>query len=293
MEGYLLKDERYHSRLSGVVSESIRSKRIVQVGCGAGSLAATCLARSGVGSFGLVDPDIVAIENLCRTAYNTDQVGMSKVEALANLMRLANPSVDVSTLACDVTELEDSAVVDLMTGADLLIAGTDSLEAQALLNVWSLRFRVPTVFIGIHSGGTGGRVIWSVPGKTACYRCLSRARYESARDAVDLAGENGSIFDAVFVDMVAMRVAMAILDRGEASRLGRFFEAMQWRTEVVVRNHLDHAYTQILRAGLKELVPKNLLQIQGELDQALQCSLDTLWLPTESDPECPDCLAWA
>ncbi|HPT10001.1 MAG TPA: ThiF family adenylyltransferase, partial [Bacteroidales bacterium] len=64
-------------------------KRVGIAGCGGlGSNCAIALARVGMGTLVIVDFDRLSLSNLNRQYYFRDQVGMKKVEALAdNILR--------------------------------------------------------------------------------------------------------------------------------------------------------------------------------------------------------------
>ena len=167
--------QRYTARLQGIVSEGFHGKTITVVGLGAGSYAAEKLARFSPATIRICDFDLVEIENLARTAYTIDDVGMYKADALEKRLKLVNPFVKIEVFK---TSLDAADHGELFKDADLIVAGTDQFQAQALLNEISVRLGIPCVFIGIHERAEGGRVIWSIPGETACYRCLAPERYE-------------------------------------------------------------------------------------------------------------------
>ncbi len=283
---------QYMSRLAGIISPQISAMSIVFAGVGGGSTSALAVGRMGIGKMILIDPDKVEFENLCRTCYRFHDIGKPKVEALADIIRDANPFIEVVPIAADVTALPETSIVEIMEGADLLIAGTDSLAAQAEVNLWSLCFGCPAVFIGIHQGARGGRIVWTIPrAGTPCYRCVSEDRYSDHADATDLRGEHASILDALFVDMIATKIALSILERGQPTSYGRFFDQMRWRTEVAVRMDTDHEYTATIRERVQQALPWEDRMIRDQVEAVLFHAMDSLWLPTEVNPNCPDCSA--
>lgn len=83
----------------GAFSENIRSKKIALVGLGAiGSMVASSLAHTGISKIGLWDFDIVEPGNICRSAYSIKDVGESKVNAIASIIKSINPFVETSTI---------------------------------------------------------------------------------------------------------------------------------------------------------------------------------------------------
>lgn len=289
----MISPSTYRDRLAGVVSPAFHTKQIGIIGAGGGSYLAEKLARLGPEELRIADMDEVAVENLCRTAFDTDDVGMPKVDALARHIRAANPLVNVRTFADDITELDAAQERDFIDGLDLLVAGTDSFRAQALINRWSQQGKIPAIFIGVHAGALGGRVVWSSPDQTACYRCVARDRYDAFEDGeneLDLPGARGSAIDISFIDMVALKVAVAILERGQDSIMGRFFSALSTeRTEIIVRTSPDYEFgTQLWDALLGDL-PTHPKPFAQQLQDHALFAMDTVWLPTIRQPDCPDC----
>ena len=76
----------------GSHSDLFIKKKIAIVGLGAiGSMIAESLARSGVTVIGLWDNDIVEPGNICRSSYQLNDIGESKVDAIARKIRNINP----------------------------------------------------------------------------------------------------------------------------------------------------------------------------------------------------------
>lgn len=294
------EEDPYYSRLEGVVSPDIRHKNVVVVGCGASSLMVDSLVRHGVGRFDLIDFDRVETANLVRTAYRVSDVGKYKTEALAAIVSDVNPFSSATSWPVGIHDLSDQQLEQIFGRANLLIAGTDSFRANAFVNVLSCRFRVPAIFIGFHAGATGGRIVWSIPGTTPCYRCLSGPLYEASSGPTDLRGERGAPVNQSLVDTIAVKVALATLERDARSTMADFFSEMRMRTEVVVRCEPVHPYTLDIQAVLREHVRESLSDdakasldevegVLGQVDQQCRLAMDSLWLTSERKASCPDC----
>lgn len=286
--------EEYLRRTIGLISAGTRNKVVLAVGTGAGSYMLEKLARcASPAELRLVDCDRVDCVNLCRTSFGVSDIGRSKAEALAKHIEEANPFIRAVPYSCDLCALSDGDLAAICDGVDLIIAGTDAFLAQALLNRLSQQYEIPAVFIGVHAGANGGRVIWSLPGKTACYRCVAAERYAQFDQAgtvqTDLQGAHGLLPDIQFIDMVALKVCLALLDRGQDSAMGRFFAAMAERTEIVIRCSPEYAYGAQLWNALLSDLPTEPKLFAKEITEEVLFAMDTIWLTTERNPECPDC----
>ena len=84
----------------GAFSSTLLEKRVALVGLGAiGSMVAASLARSGVFQIGLWDSDIVEPGNICRSSYSLKNIGDSKVNAIASIIRSINPFVKTNEIS--------------------------------------------------------------------------------------------------------------------------------------------------------------------------------------------------
>lgn len=293
----LVSREAYFARTEGQLSEAFHARRIVAVGCGAGSFLIEKLARLGPAELILVDPDVVETPNLTRTNFEVTDLGRPKVEALAERISHVAPHTGATYHQARIEQLDADGLLD---GVDLVIAGTDSVEAQRHCNTIAMARNIPALFIGIHKGALGGRLIFSVPGQTACYRCAAPDRYEdlTATDGVngapvhDLHGEVGLLPNTLFVDAIALQLAVAILERGQDTPFGGWLKSLGPRSEIMVR--CDPAYDhgrRMFDVMLGDL-PTEPKPYADELKAQAFFASDTLWLETKLNPACQDC-GWA
>ncbi len=157
--------------LGAVGQERLVAARIAVVGCGAlGSVVAMALARAGVGFLRLIDRDLPERSNLPRQVLFDEAdvaAGLPKAVAAAKCLARINSTVTVEPV---VTDLTAANAMDLLSGVDVIVDGTDNFEARFLVNEVACRHGIPWV----HGGALGaeGRVLAIIPGKTACLRCL-------------------------------------------------------------------------------------------------------------------------
>lgn len=105
---------------------------------GIGSNVAMLLARAGAESLVVVDFDKIEIQNLNRQFFFADQVGMPKVEALAqNLLRI-NPDIEIEK---QITRLTPENACAAFEECDVLVEAVDDSETKAfLIEEWSTVF---------------------------------------------------------------------------------------------------------------------------------------------------------
>lgn len=286
------------SRLRGLVSGEFHRKTILDVGAGAGSCLVEKVARLDPGCLKICDFDRVETSNLVRTVYCLDDVGSLKVDALARRIQETGSTAQVVSYACDFTHATELELDEMFADVDLVIAGTDQFAAQARVNAEAVRRGIPSVTIGIHARGEGGRILWYVPEETGCYRCLAPERYRAAAEdvgntrtasPVDLAGMVGSVIDGSFIDLVAAKIILALLERGQDTPAGRFYERMRGRNDVVVRCHPEYAWGSEMWGAVLADLPTTPRAYARELETEAFLAMDTLWLRGSRDPDCPVC----
>lgn len=222
------------ARGQGILSPALRERTVLVAGLGSvGSYVAEQLARSGVGGLALLDPEPVEAANLSRTAYVAEDVGRPKTEALARRLLAAAPAL---RLALHPTAVEDLAPADLdalVRGADLVVAATDDPAAQRALDRFANARGRPALFVGLYAGAEGGEVIVTVPERTPCFLCATRARHAVERTAgrverpADygtgrLAAEPALGADVQHVASAAVKLALSLLLPG--GKLGALAE---------------------------------------------------------------------
>ncbi len=175
--------ERYARHLvlreiGGPGQQKLKAARVLIVGAGGlGAPAALYLAAAGVGTLGLIDPDVVALSNLQRQVlYATGDVGRGKVEAAAGRLGALNPHVIIEPHA---SRLDTDNAAEVVRGYDLVLDGTDSFETRFAVNAACYAEGKPLVSGAIgrwsgqlalfEAGLTRGR---SLGERKPCYRCL-------------------------------------------------------------------------------------------------------------------------
>jgi molybdopterin/thiamine biosynthesis adenylyltransferase/rhodanese-related sulfurtransferase len=142
--------------------------KVLLIGAGGlGSPAALYLAAAGVGTLGIIDADTVDTSNLQRQIVHTvDRVGTPKVDSAEIAIHGINPEVQVKKYDIRLTS---ENVLDVITGYDVIVDGTDNFPTRYLLNDASLVAGIPVVHGSIYQ--FEGSVTVYKPHDGPCYRC--------------------------------------------------------------------------------------------------------------------------
>jgi molybdopterin-synthase adenylyltransferase len=198
----------------------LAGKRVLLVGAGGlGCPAARILSRSGVGHIEIVDDDVVDDTNLHRqTLYHIGDVGQRKaVVAAARLIQEAERADRrVGTVAREIRVLPDQACA-IVAGYDLVLEGADNFATKFLVADACALTGTPLV--------QAGAVRWvgwafaSIPGRSACLRCVFEDIPRGQQDTCADAGVVGPVVGVVGALQAAIALRMLGGDTAAAGEL--------------------------------------------------------------------------
>jgi molybdopterin/thiamine biosynthesis adenylyltransferase len=224
--------EKYSRQLlfAGIGPEGqqrLLASRATIVGCGAiGAAAANLLVRAGVGSVKIIDRDFVEPSNLQRqTLFDESDAREALPKAVAAERKLVsiNSSVRVQGVVAD---LRPQNAVELLSGCDLLLDGTDNFETRFLLNDFAVKSGAPWIYAaGVASYGLTMTIR---PGVTPCLACLleSGNASHSLEETCDTVGVLGPIVNLIASWQVAEALKI-LIGRTEALH-GRLLSCDVW-----------------------------------------------------------------
>ena len=151
--------------------ERLARARVLLVGAGGlGSPAALYLAAAGVGTLGIVDPDVVDVTNLQRQIlHGTAGVGARKVASARARLRDVNPHVRVETGAVRLTSAN---ALEIVPRFDVVVDGSDNFPTRYLVNDACVLSGTPNVYGSVYRW-EGQLSVFATDGGP-CYRCLFR-----------------------------------------------------------------------------------------------------------------------
>lgn len=203
------------------------ASRATVVGCGAiGAAAANLLVRAGVGSVKIIDRDFVEPSNLQRqTLFDESDAreALPKAVAAARKLLAINSSISVTGVVAD---LRPQNALELLSGCDLLLDGTDNFETRFLINDFAVQSGLPWIYAaGVASYGLTMTVR---PGLTPCLACLLETGDSShpLEETCDTVGVLGPIVNLIASWQVAEALKL-LAGRTEALH-GRLLSCDVW-----------------------------------------------------------------
>lgn len=188
-----------HDRQSFLGTHSERDLRSTKVGIvglgGGGSHVVQQLAHIGIGSYVLVDPDVIDETNLNRLVGGT----LEDVNRVKAKVAIAERTIRglVRNAEIDAYPKQWQEVADQLKTCDVIIGGLDSVIAKDDLDRFCRRFLIPYIDMGmdVHKVGDqyliAGQVVLTTP-EAPCLRCMGIVTEEAlAREAHNYGAAGG------------------------------------------------------------------------------------------------------
>ena len=155
--------------IGGQGQKKLGNAKVLLVGLGGiGSTVLQHLAAVGIGKIGLVDQDKVALSNLQRqTIYTYEDIGRKKVSVASNFVKKLNKNVNVTEYDFFLKANESTKIIGEY---DVVLDGTDNIEARELINQHCLTQHKPLIFGGV--SGWEGLVSLLIYQNSACFKCI-------------------------------------------------------------------------------------------------------------------------
>ncbi len=120
--------------------KKILNSRVLVIGMGGlGCPVAEFLTRSGIGSIGIVDHDLVSLSNIHRqTLYDEKDLGKSKVNVAQKKLQNINSKTNINIFNF---KLDKKKFIKIIKNYDYVVDGTDNFETKFLINDISLKHK--------------------------------------------------------------------------------------------------------------------------------------------------------
>ncbi|KAL6196274.1 hypothetical protein ACLB2K_031889 [Fragaria x ananassa] len=149
-------------------SKLLKSSILVVGAGGLGSPALLYLAACGVGRLGIVDHDVVELNNMHRQIIHTERfIGQPKVRSAAAACRSINSTIQVEEYQ---EPLRTSNALEIMSKYDIVVDATDNAPSRYMISDCCVVLGKPLVS-GAALGFEGQLTVYNYNGGP-CYRCL-------------------------------------------------------------------------------------------------------------------------
>ena len=156
--------------IGGPGQRRLKEAKVLVVGAGGlGSPALLYLASVGVGTIGVIDPDVVDSSNLQRQVIHTDaRIGMPKVFSAEAAMKALNPFIQVRPYH---RSLDDDIAAELVAEYDIILDGTDNFDTRERVNRVCAHAGKPLI-AGALTQWEGQLSVWDPAQDAPCYACV-------------------------------------------------------------------------------------------------------------------------
>jgi len=153
--------------------KKLSEAKVLVIGAGGlGCPALQYLAAAGIGTIGIVDGDIVSLNNLHRQVlYNSDDVGFPKAETSAKKLKRINPELNIIPHQLHLSNLN---ALSILQNYDIVLDGTDNFPSRYMINDACILLNKPLVY-GAISQFEGQVAVFNIAdksGKKINYRDL-------------------------------------------------------------------------------------------------------------------------
>lgn len=158
---------RLQARTDGKSSD-FPDKKFMLAGLGSiGSNLLFYLNSLIVSKYILVDPEILALENVNRHLLSFNDVGYYKVDGIAKYLTLQNPFVDITKKAGSVVDLVQRNLKEI-NEVDLIFCalGKDAIESYILQQLAAGHIQKPVLFFWVEPYLLGAHILYITPNTT-------------------------------------------------------------------------------------------------------------------------------
>lgn len=142
--------ERYHRQIilpefGEEGQQKLLQAKVLVIGAGGlGCPVLQYLTAAGVGTIGIVDDDVVSLNNLHRQVlYSVNDIGLSKAERAAKILQQLNPDIKI----IDYNErLINQNALTLIDNYRVIIDGTDNFSTRYMINDACVLLNKPLVY---------------------------------------------------------------------------------------------------------------------------------------------------
>lgn len=149
--------------------QKLKNAKILCIGAGGlGSPALLYLAAAGIGTLGIIDDDIVSLENLQRQVlYNNLDIDDKKADKAKTKLKAFNTDIDIKSYCKKLTETNAEELIKIY---DVILDCSDNFATRFLINDTCVKLQKPNVSASALQFEGQCSIFCTENGP--CYRCL-------------------------------------------------------------------------------------------------------------------------
>lgn len=277
------------SRIENAVDINLlQNTKVVAVGAGGAYCLYDSLARSAIGKLTVLDFDEVEEVNIVRQGYETNQIGMKKVDALGEHLLKVNSGVKYQGITKNFLDMDQTELDNIFGEADIFLFLTDSFDAQTFGNKLAIKYQTPAIWAGYYEKSQCAEIAFYIPNITpGCFRCAVSPRYKIQAESeteIKASSNSNTIFHSQLLDSYIGMLLMAILHNKTKG-----FEFSNW-----FGDYWDRSFLQIKIHPKYGIEKGSLFQRIFEPSAQSTFSLNSIWQKVEQElppkyAPCPDC----
>lgn len=164
-----------HTRGGAGGQSQLAQRKVIIIGCGSlGSSVASLLAKAGVGTMALLDPDKLSWDNIARHENGgLGQIGQRKNQALAADLSRRFPHLSIDGSSVGAWRQDYDAHPERWSAADLIVTTTGSWASDSQLNVVHRHGGIiacPVIYGFLEAHAAAGQAI-TIETAGPCYQC--------------------------------------------------------------------------------------------------------------------------
>lgn len=247
-----LTEEEFHLRNGKRADhKTLKSQTINLLGVGSlGGEIGDSLSKAGIGTMNLVDNQYLRAHNSVRHIAGIGYTGTPKVHASRQIYLDHNPYVNINAIGIDIYSKTDLML--LLPEESITVSSIADDNIEGYINEQAVAAGKTVFYVRSLRGGKVGRIFRVIPGKDACFQCLSLYLseegskfkiYEDPDYPVLMNECNNPIRPASAADLkmlgsIVSRLAIEHLQDGEAT-----CNHWIWSTEALTENGINSPYT--------------------------------------------------
>jgi adenylyltransferase/sulfurtransferase len=157
--------------IGAIGQKKILNSKVLIIGMGGlGCPVAEFLTRSGIGTIGIADHDIVSLSNIHRQSlYDEKDLGKSKVKVAQKKLNNINSKTKINYFNY---KLDKKKFKNIINNYDYIVDGTDNFRAKFLINDLSLKYKKFLVTAAISKFDGHIFTFNFIDKKSPCLRCF-------------------------------------------------------------------------------------------------------------------------